>query len=290
MPSPTPAGARFDIRTIAIDDPLGRWAHNECRVPHLARFVEFIWHFDGRLACRRERTFPSGLLEIIVHLGERYHVVDGDRLWSCPVTCLTGLQLQPLVVEAPDCRTVVMGIRLTPAGAFALAGTAMPGTTGYTVDLEDLCGAAGRELADRCGAARGATACFETAVNWLERRFAAARPMDPAAGWAASEIRRRRGAVPIATLQESTGFSRARFVDLFRRHVGTTPKQYARVVRFRHLLDRLPGLRGSLAEAAAESGYYDQPHMNGEFKALSGFTPTEFLASRRYPHSVSVAE
>ena len=28
------------------------------------------------MTCLRERTFPNGLLEIIVHLGERYSVVE----------------------------------------------------------------------------------------------------------------------------------------------------------------------------------------------------------------------
>jgi hypothetical protein len=30
--------------------------------------------------------------------------------------------------------------------------------------------------------------------------------------------------------------------------------------------------------------------MNAEFKELSGFTPSQFLASERYPNSVSVAD
>jgi AraC-like DNA-binding protein len=46
----------------------------------------------------------------------------------------------------------------------------------------------------------------------------------------------------------------------------------------------------SLAGVALAAGYYDQPHMNAEFRELSGFSPREFLAARRYPESVSVAE
>jgi AraC-like DNA-binding protein len=47
---------------------------------------------------------------------------------------------------------------------------------------------------------------------------------------------------------------------------------------------------GTLADVALAAGYYDQPHMNGEFRELSGFSPREFLATVRYPESVSVAE
>ena len=46
----------------------------------------------------------------------------------------------------------------------------------------------------------------------------------------------------------------------------------------------------SFADIANEAGYYDQPHMNAEFKELSGLTPTEFQNAHRYTDSVSVAE
>lgn len=47
---------------------------------------------------------------------------------------------------------------------------------------------------------------------------------------------------------------------------------------------------GSLADLAVTAGYYDQPHMNAEFRELSGLTPREFLAAHRYVNSVSIAE
>ena len=94
----------------------------------------------------------------------------------------------------------------------------------------------------------------------------------------------------IATLRERTGMSKTRFSGAFREQVGVTPKQYARIVRFRALLERIHDGRVELAEAAHQAGYYDQPHMNAEFKELSGFTPGQFLSAARYPNSVSIAE
>jgi AraC-like DNA-binding protein len=46
----------------------------------------------------------------------------------------------------------------------------------------------------------------------------------------------------------------------------------------------------SLADIAADAGYYDQPHMNAEFRELSGFSPREFLAAVCYAGSTSIAE
>ncbi len=281
---------------------MGRWVHSECRPPHLRGLVEFIWLFDGSLTCRRERTFPNGLLEIIVHLGERYRVIEERGAWICPTTCLTGLQLGHLVVEAPSHTTKVLGIRLTPAGAYALFSRPMDEVTRLTVDLEDLAGAAASELADRCHDAMTVEACFQRVVRWIDARLARAVRIDPAVAWTVAEIRRLAGAVSITSLRERTGWSRTRLSETFRAQVGVSPKQYARVIRFRHVLDRINAgdlalrkgdlslSKVALADAAHEAGYYDQPHMNAEFKELSGFTPSEFLASWRYPNSVSVAE
>jgi AraC-like DNA-binding protein len=195
-----------------------------------------------------------------------------------------------LVVEAPAHRTKVLGIRLTPAGAYALFARPMHEVTRLTVDLEDLAGVAASELVERCCGAATATQCFRSVVRWIDTRLAKACRLDPVVAWMIDQIRHRRGAVSIGALRDRTGFSKARLSTAFLAQVGVTPKQYARVVRFSHVLRRIHINETSLAAVAIDAGYYDQPHMNAEFKELSGFTPSEFLATERYPHSVSVAE
>src|SRR5437588_11929303 len=74
------------------------------------------------------------------------------------------------------------------------------------------------------------------------------------------------------------------------RVIGAPPKRYARILRFRRVLSLLQSGAAPLADLALDAGYYDQPHMNAEFRELSGFSPREFLAARRYPGSVSLAE
>jgi AraC-like DNA-binding protein len=77
---------------------------------------------------------------------------------------------------------------------------------------------------------------------------------------------------------------------VFGEQVGVSPKQYARILRFTSALKLIHTGNASFAEIAAGTGYYDQPHLNAEFKELSGFTPREFQLAHRYANSVSVAE
>jgi transcriptional regulator GlxA family with amidase domain len=83
--------------------------------------------------------------------------------------------------------------------------------------------------------------------------------------------------------------SKSRLVSRFRDQVGVTPKVYSRLIRFRRACAMLDAGGASLADVAVAAGYYDQPHMNAEFRELAGLTPREFLAVR-YPGGSTAAE
>jgi methylphosphotriester-DNA--protein-cysteine methyltransferase len=69
-----------------------------------------------------------------------------------------------------------------------------------------------------------------------------------------------------------------------------TPKRFARIHRFRFVLDALHRAPRPLSTLALDAGYYDQAHMNGEFRSLARMTPREYLRAARYPGSASIAE
>ena len=99
-----------------------------------------------------------------------------------------------------------------------------------------------------------------------------------------------RGTVSIAALRERTGWSKSRLAPPSMHQVGVAPKQSPASTRFNHVLRRLHAESTQLSELAIDCGYYDQPHMNAEFKELSGLTPGRVSRAVRYPHSVHVAE
>src|SRR5258706_289821 len=99
-------------------------------------------------------------------------------------TWVSGQQLGPTVVAQPQ-RHAVMGIRLLPAGAYALFGAPLRVVTGVIVELEDLIGPSGREVVDRCREAPSVEERFRIAAAWLATRLARARAPDPASAWAA---------------------------------------------------------------------------------------------------------
>jgi len=81
----------------------------------------------------------------------------------------------------------------------------------------------------------------------------------------------------IGELQDESGYGAKRFIDLFSASVGLTPKLFGRIRRFQTMIAYLrQGRPIDLAGVAAECGYYDQPHLNREFRLFAGVTPTEY--------------
>jgi transcriptional regulator GlxA family with amidase domain len=126
-------------------------------------------------------------------------------------------------------------------------------------------------------------------AEWIQRRTEQSRGVDEAIAWSMGQIERSDGTVSIGELREETGMSKSRLVSRFRDQVGVTPKVYSRLIRFRRACAMLDAGGASLADVAVAAGYYDQPHMNAEFRELAGLTPREFLAVR-YPGGSTAAE
>jgi AraC-like DNA-binding protein len=276
--------------THRVDGELGCWTAVEWRPARLRGVVQRLWHFTGRTAHPRERVLPTGLLQLVVHLDERYRVVRDDGLTRCPAVGMSGQQTRACLIQAPDCASTVLGIEFTPAGAYRLLRRPLHDLAGQDVELGDLVGGDATALADRCDAvARDAHACLGAAAAWIEARLGAPDAIDPAIAWVAGRIRQRHGAVVIGELRDAVGLTAARLAAGFRAQVGVTAKTYARIHRFHHAAARLRTGAAPL-EVALDAGYYDQPHLNAEFRELSGLTPAAFAASLGYETGVNVPE
>jgi AraC-like DNA-binding protein len=172
-------------------------------------------------------------------------------------------------------------VRLTPLGAYQLLGVPTGELADRVVGLDEVLGRAGARLSERLAEAVD----WQTRFALLDTLFTRAAASGPrpdrslVAAW--SRLERHQGDLVIGELIADTGWSRRRLAERFRAQTGLTPKSAARIMRFTHATDLLtrPGHR-SLASIAVSCGYYDQAHLNRDFRALAGCTPTEYLAAQ----------
>jgi AraC-like DNA-binding protein len=184
----------------------------------------------------------------------------------------------------------VLGVRLRPAGAFSLFGVPLHELTGATLDLHDLIGSEARRLAERLDEAGSDKARLLLLGRWIVDRLARCPNTDPCVAYAVSEIERAGGKVPIANILKRIDASPKRFTSLFEEQVGVKPKLFSRIVRFRGLAAALRAGADSFSQMALAHGYYDQSHMNADFKEFAGMSPGRFLAATSYPESLSLAD
>ena len=90
------------------------------------------------------------------------------------------------------------------------------------------------------------------------------------------------GTVAVQDLVRDSGWSRRHFTARFTDHTGLPPKAFARILRFQRAANLLGQPGRSLCEIALGCGYYDQAHLNRDFREFAGCTPTE-LRARRLP-------
>jgi AraC-like DNA-binding protein len=196
---------------------------------------------------------PSTTVTVIINMGAAFG--------GLPRAFVTGLSDRCEVVSQHgeiDC----VDLKLTPLGAYRLFGVPMNELTNQIVDLTELADLSPDRLDE--GLLRLADQGPEPAreVAWVWQRLVAAH-----------------GNVPIAALAEEIGWSRRHLVNRFHAQVGLPPKTVARILRFEELLRRLP--TGPIAAVATACGYYDQAHMNRDFREFANTTPGEYLA--RFP-------
>jgi AraC-like DNA-binding protein len=104
---------------------------------------------------------------------------------------------------------------------------------------------------------------------------------DPMIALALQRIRGANGMIRISKLADSLFVSQDPFEKRFRAVVGTSPKQFATIVRARNLIGKYSG-ENSLTSVAADAGYFDQSHFIRDFRSFTGESPKQFFRSASF--------
>ena len=172
-------------------------------------------------------------------------------------------------------------VRLTPLGAHALFGLSMHELTNRVVELDDVLGRGADELVGRLWDAAGWESRFDLLDHLIGARVEQARAPSEGVAWAWWRLRETRGRAAVGSLATELGWSHRRLIAGFREQVGMPPKTIGRVLRFENVSRTLMGTpEPRLAEVAFDCGYYDQAHLNRDFRDFAGTTPSAFLAAR----------
>ncbi|MGI9006584.1 MAG: helix-turn-helix domain-containing protein [Streptosporangiaceae bacterium] len=239
----------------------------------------------------RHTGLPSPYLTLIFTLDEPITIVahpDPAQPGGDYVTLAGGLHTAPAIVTHEGSQSGIQ-VSLSPLGSMALFGCPAGDLAGIDVDAAQVSGLLAAEIQQRIQAGPTWDARFAVLDEALARSMAASRdggraPVSPEVGFAWQRLLQSRGTVTVSALAAETGWSDRHLRNRFAREVGLTPKAAGRVVRFdrarRLLRQRDETSRPlDLAALAVHCGYYDQAHLDAEFRSLAGAAPTAWLTA-----------
>lgn len=259
--------------------------------PELHSIVQTLWATDERAAPRppvsdRERVLPTGSMHVAIRLssplcvlGDPCDAAAGRGIDHAPnnlarreigYAVIGGARPVPYVRDISEPAQSV-GAQLRPGAGEALFGAPAEELAGRHTPLDDLWGGAVAEVRERLLWAESAEQKLDIFESYLAARLRHSAVLHPVVAYA---IRQLATTSDIGEVVRQTGCSHRRFIALFRRSVGLTPKLYCRVLRFQRSLKRLarePAV--PLVEVALDAGYSDQPHFNRDFREFAGLEP-----------------
>ena len=167
-------------------------------------------------------------------------------------------------------------VKFRPAGLEPLLGVTELEGFGQLMPTAGHLGGLGRRIGarlDDCSAAVEAKAVLD---EELAGALPSATPPDGLIQQAIDRIVDSNGTVAIALLANELNISERQLQRRFQRAVGLTPKQFARIRRFRTCVPHMiRENREAWGIIAIRHGYADQAHLTREFSELSGRPPTE---------------
>ncbi|MFG3148795.1 helix-turn-helix domain-containing protein [Streptomyces sp. NPDC048243] len=256
--------------------------------PPLDRFIDDIYCLSGVPTHRLVNVPPMPSAHLFLHLDGPVRLWDSDR--ATPPAVFTdgwfmGVWTRRFLFEYPA-HVRLVGVHFKPWGMSPFVDMPAAELRNRWVPVD----AVWRRSVDRMRNRLGDVTSPQETLLVLEEELRSRLADAPGRGLdlvrrTGGRLEMTHGGISVGALADAAGVSGNHLANLFKAHVGVTPKYVARIYRFARLIISVDA-QGSVdwAELAQRAGYFDHAHFSREFKDFTGHTPTEYLALwRRFP-------
>lgn len=251
--------------------------------PQIAQLVECFWSNsldENDFNHQHDIIIPDGSAEIIFMLKGNYLRVDekrGNRFLVENCSLVTPFKRSVNVYQKPSTQCLV--IRLKSGALQQLAGCSLGELDKEAYPLEEVMPDFAEQIMELvlkdCAIDKLIGKItrllvgmpFETTQNHLVSRYIA-------------ETVKTQGAVSVMNFCSKLNIHKSTLEKSFKKDTGLNPKEYARIIRFNYLLNRLLFTKKTLVDLSLDLGFYDQSHMTREFKSFVGLSPVDFLKQK----------
>ncbi|MCQ3935915.1 MAG: hypothetical protein DPW18_02590 [Chloroflexi bacterium] len=251
----------------------------------LSGFIEAFFYFEGLSPAHSlERFLPDGNTELLIDLTDApQHIHDNVTLkaiQTCRRAWVSGVRTRPITIPSGrGSRMMVAAFKKGTAHPFY--PFPMSELTDSVVMADLVFGNSILDLREQLLAAKTVGEMFCRVEMFLlgrGKRRLHSEESSRCVEYSVARILHQPTMVNLQDLSDQIGYSQKHFIELFKKQVGVTPKQYLRITRFQKAIQEMENASSfDWSGLARESGFYDQAHFIHDFKDFSGFTPGEYV-------------
>lgn len=246
--------------------------------PCLAPYIRHYWILqDDSAGTVAERTLPTGCIQLVFHKRNPLLSLKHNELQPRSFLCGHDKEYADVQSTGPiEMITVVF----QPYAAKAFVKAPVYLFYGKHTAVEDMDDMELALLARQIAGTPDNETCIRLIEHFLLRRLTALPSYNLKRLAAVMHEINRLPRPAVSHLAATACLSDKQFNRIFREYIGSSPKEYARIIRLQRALSVLqqnPSV--PFARLAYDCGFADQSHMIKEFKAYSGYTPAEYLAA-----------
>jgi len=230
-----------------------------------------------------ERVIPTENVQLMFHYRNPFVVVEGEIIAKYqPRTIISGLSNSYSDVSTFG-QAGVAFVQFQPAGACHFFKFPLSVIENQSFDLSDIFNAEIKQIEEKLFESKTIQERVFLIESFLMSKFSPIPQYDQLfLDKGIQVIKQSRGQISANSLAEKLTTTSKSVERKFSNHLGKTPKQYIKLVRFQETLSDFSRHKNiHLTEYAYRNGYFDQAHFIRDFKSFSGYTPKEFV--EKYP-------
>jgi len=247
---------------------------------YLAHYIHSLWflRLPQNAAAHEERIIPDGHLEMVIHLHrDKAKRLQQNACWQAePQHLFLGQNTKSYYLKLEP-GAELYGIRFRPEALPIFYDIAAHHLTDTIVSLDIIPGA--KEIIRLADQDTDVT--FESLTTYFSALLNKSNPANPKfllARYAINKINRSLGQIKIDSLSSEMNISTKYLEEVFRFHVGITPKIYSTLVQLQYFIRyRNHHPLKTLTECSYEAGFYDQAHLIRTFTRYTEMNPHQYF-------------
>ena len=252
--------------------------------PPLSHFIEHFFYYEGFQAeYQMEKFLPDGSMDLLIDLTETpkklFHDEDGSSYTTYNKSWMSGMKTEYILIDASV--STMIGVHFKPGGAYPFFNLPVAELNNTTIETDILWNIDIHYIRDEILNKQRTEDKFLVLENFFIKKGRNKLEPNLFIHYALDQLQRSPQLWTIEKLAAKTGFSQKHLIHLFKKYVGLSPKQFARIARFQKVITELEKYQEvEWTSIAYDCGYFDQAHFIKEFQSFSGINPSKYLVQR----------